>query len=85
MTQNLAKSIIGGVVLSYQANLTIKTPNLTESYINSYVFTCQDWVPAYLNAYLNIGHVVGMYDDWPGYFRFGRTPSKSERVGRNWL
>ena len=78
MTQNLAKNIIGGVVSSYQANLVLEIPDITENYINSHVFTSQHWVSAMLIS--NIGHVVGMFDDWPDYFRFGGTPSKSECV-----
>ena len=48
MTQNLAKNIIGNVALSYQANLAIEIPNITENNINSHVFTCQLWVFAML-------------------------------------
>ena len=44
MAQNLAKNIIDSVESSYQANLVIEIPNITESYINSHVFTCQHWV-----------------------------------------
>ena len=40
MTQNIVKNIIGNVALSYQVNLTIEIPNITENYINSHVFTC---------------------------------------------
>ena len=34
-------NIIGSVPSSYQANLMREIPNITESYINSHVFTCQ--------------------------------------------
>ena len=33
---------------SYQVNLAIEIPNITEHYINSHVFTCQHWVSAML-------------------------------------
>ena len=48
MTQNIAKNIIGNVASSYQVNLAIESPNITENYINSHVFTCPHWVPAML-------------------------------------
>ena len=32
------------------------------------------------NAHLNIGHVVGMFDDWPDYFRFGGTRNMSGKL-----
>ena len=48
MTQNLVKTIIGNVASSYQVNLAIGIPNITENYINSQVFTCQHWVSAML-------------------------------------
>ena len=44
MAQNLAKNIIGSVASSYQAKLVIEIPNITESYINSLVFTFQHLV-----------------------------------------
>ena len=34
MTKNLVKNIIGNVALSYQVNLGIEIPNITENYIN---------------------------------------------------
>ena len=34
MTQNLIKNIIGNVASSYQVNLVIEIPNITENYIN---------------------------------------------------
>ena len=33
---------------SYQANLVIEIPNITECYINSHVFTCHNWVSTML-------------------------------------
>ena len=48
MTQNIAKNIIGNVASSYQVNLAIEIPNITENYINSHVFTCRHWVSAML-------------------------------------
>ena len=48
LTQNIAKNIIGNVASSYQVNLAIETPNITENYINSHVFTCRHWVSAML-------------------------------------
>ena len=43
MNQNLVKTIIGYVALSYQVNLAIEIPNITENYKNSHVFTCRHW------------------------------------------
>ena len=40
--------IIGNVASSYQVNLAIEIPNLTENYINSHVFACRHWVSALL-------------------------------------
>ena len=48
MTQNLFKNIICNVALSYQVNLAIEIPNITENYIISHAFTCQHWVSAML-------------------------------------
>ena len=39
MTQNLPKNIIGSVASTYQANLVIEIPNITENYVNLHVFT----------------------------------------------
>ena len=39
MTQNMFKNIIGNVASSYQVNLAIEIPNITENYINSNVFS----------------------------------------------
>ena len=58
MTQNLVKNIIGNVASSYQVNLSIEIPNITEHYINWYVFTL---ILGICNAYLNIRHVVGKF------------------------
>ena len=33
MTQNIVKNITGNVALSYQVNLAIEIPNITENYI----------------------------------------------------
>ena len=59
MTQNVIKNINGNVASSFQVNLAIEIPYITENYINSHVFTCRHWVSA--NAYLNICHVVGKF------------------------
>ena len=48
MTQNLVKNIICNVASSYQVNLAIEIPNITENYIVSHAFTCQHWVSAML-------------------------------------
>ena len=53
MTQNIVKNIIGNLASSYQVNLAIENPNMTENYIMSTLGIC--------NAYLNIRHVVGMF------------------------
>ena len=66
MTQNIVKNIIGNVASSYQVNLAIGIPNITENYINSHVFTCRHWVSAI--PYLNMRHVVGKFFDWPDNF-----------------
>ena len=34
MTQNIVKNIIGNVASSYQVNLVIENPNMTENYID---------------------------------------------------
>ena len=59
MTQNIAKNIIGNVASSYQVNLAIDIPNITENYINSHVFHLSTL--GICNAYLNIRHVVGKF------------------------
>ena len=47
---------------SYQVNLAIEIPIITENYINWHVFTCRNWVSAMLR------HVVGkFFFDWPDY------------------
>ena len=66
MTQNLTKNIIGGVVSSYQANLAIEIPNITENYTKFARFHSSTL--GICNAYLNIGHFVGMLDNWEYYF-----------------
>ena len=48
MTQNIVKNIIGNVASSYQVNLAIEIPNITENCFNSHVFTCWHWVSAML-------------------------------------
>ena len=48
MPQNLVKNIIGSVASSYQVNVAIEIPNITENYINLHIFACQHWVPAML-------------------------------------
>ena len=58
MTHNIVKNIIGNVASSYQVNLTIEIPNITENYINSHVSLVDI---GYCNAYLNIRHVVGKF------------------------
>ena len=59
MTRNLVKNIIGNVASSYQVNLAIDIPNITENYIN-HTFSLVDIV--YLQyAYLNIRYVVGKF------------------------
>ena len=75
MTKDLAKNIIGGVVSSYQAILAIEIPDITENYTKFAGFHLSTL--GIYNAYLNIqvGHIVGMFDDWPACFRFGRTRS----------
>ena len=35
----------------------------------------------FCNAYLNIGHDVGMFDDWPDCFRFGANRNVSGKLG----
>ena len=40
MTLNPIKNIIGNVASSYQVNLAIDNPHITENYINSHLFTC---------------------------------------------
>ena len=64
MTQNLPKNIIDNVTSIYQANLVIEIPNITENYVNSYLFTCRHWVAACLFKYTSrcwevflIGHI----------------------------
>ena len=51
MTQNIVKKNIGNVASSYQVNLAIEIPNITENYIKSHVFTCRYWVSAMLIKY----------------------------------
>ena len=48
LTFHHLKNIIGNVASSYQVNLAIEIPNVTENYINSHIFTCQHWVSAML-------------------------------------
>ena len=48
MTRNLFQNIIGNVASSYQVNLAIEIPNVTENDINLHFFTCQRWVSAML-------------------------------------
>ena len=72
MTQNIVKIIIGNVASSFEVNLAIKIPNITENYINSFVFTCRHWV----SAMLDIRHVVWkFFFDWPDIFLIGRARS----------
>ena len=51
MTQNLPKNIIGSAASIYQANIVIEILNITENYVNSYLFTCRHWVAACLFKY----------------------------------
>ena len=53
MTQNLPKNIIGSVASIYQANLVTEISNITENYVNSYLFTCRHWVAACLFKYMS--------------------------------
>ena len=46
----LGKNITGSVASSYQVNLEIEIPNITENYINSHIFTCHHWVSGYLQC-----------------------------------
>ena len=56
MTQTKScQNIIGNVASSYQVNLAIEIPNITENYINSHIFTCQRWVSAMLIKYRLLG------------------------------
>ena len=48
ITQNLVKNIISNVASSYQVNLAIEIPNITENYMSLYVFSCRHWVSAML-------------------------------------
>ena len=73
MTQNLVKSIIGNVASSYQVNLVIEIPNITENYINSHIFTCRHWVSAML--ILIYVTLLGSFCDWPDIFLIGRARS----------
>ena len=59
MTQNIVKNIIGNVALSYQVNLVIEIPNITETYINFAHFHLSTL--GVCNAYLNIRHIVGKF------------------------
>ena len=54
MTKNLVKNIIGNLALSYQVNLAIEIPNITENYINQH-FLLVDI------GYLQIRHIVGKF------------------------
>ena len=42
------QNIIGNVGSSYQVNLAIEIPNITENYTNSHVFICRHWLSAML-------------------------------------
>ena len=71
MTQNLVKNITGNVASSYQVNLAIENPNMTENYINSYIFTCRQLV-RYLQCLFKKRHVVGkFFFDWLDIFYSG--------------
>ena len=73
MTQNLIKNIISIVASSYQVNLAIEIPNITENYINSHVFTCRHWLSAMLiQIYITL---LGSFFDWPDIFLFRRAGS----------
>ena len=68
MTQNLIKNIIGNVASSYQVNLAIEIPNITENYhkfAHFHLLTLGN-----CNAYVNIHHIVGKFFDWPDIFLF---------------
>ena len=59
MTQNVVKNIIGNVASSYQVNLLIEIPNITENCIKISRFHLS--ALGICNAYLNIRHVVGKF------------------------
>ena len=65
MTQNIVKKTIGNVASSYQVNIAIEIPNITENYINSHVFTCRYWVSAMLIKYTSRCWEVF---EWPDIF-----------------
>ena len=80
MTQNIVKNTIGNVASSYQVNLAIEIPNITENYINSHVFTCRHWVsPLLIQIYVTL---LGSFFDWPDIFLIGKARKKSEYVGK---
>ena len=81
MTQNLVKSIIGNVASSYQVNLAIEIPNITENYINLHIFTGQHWVSAIL-VFKNVRHVVWLFFGWPDIFLFGRLGANKNVSGK---
>ena len=73
MTQNIVKNTIGNVASSYQVNLAIEIPNITENYINSHVFTCRNWATAMLiKIYVTL---LGSFFDWPDIFLIERARS----------
>ena len=73
MTQNIAKNIIVNMSSSYQVNLAIESPNVTENYIDLHVFTCRHWVSARL-IQINVT-LLGSSFDWPDIFLIGRAQS----------
>ena len=69
MTQNIIKNIIGNVASSYQVNLAIEIPNITEKITQTHTFSLSTL--GICNIYLNTCHVVGMFFDWPDCFYLG--------------
>ena len=74
MAQNLVKNISGNVASSYQVNLAIGIPNITENYINSHVFTCRHWVSTIL---------IKIYVTLLESFLIGQISLYSEGFGAN--
>ena len=59
MTQKLVKTIISDVASSYQVNLVIEVPNITENEIKFARFHLSTL--GIFNAHLNIRRVVGKF------------------------